>query len=177
MLPWREEPITWAHRRAEFDCGVVALNEYLVKYARQNHDAGGAKTFVAAPGDDPARVLGYYTLSPASLMFDRVPASVTRGLGRYEVPAFRLGRLAVDRRAQGLGLGGQLLLAAGARCLGVAAQVGGVTLAIDAKDQRAARWYQGYGALRLLDDPLTLVLPLKTIAQLIDGISTPQRNP
>jgi predicted N-acetyltransferase YhbS len=56
----------------------------------------------------------------------------------YEVPASRLGRLAVDRSVQGEGLGGQLLLAAGKRCLAVAEQVGGVALLIDAKSERTA---------------------------------------
>jgi len=64
---------------------------------------------------------------------------------------------------QGRGLGGELLLAAGQRALAVAEEVGGVALAIDAKD-RAARWYERFGAQRLLDDPLKLVLPLATIA-------------
>jgi hypothetical protein len=65
---------------------------------------------------------------------------------------------------QGQGLGGDLLLAAGARALAVAREVGGVALAIDAKDDRAATWYRRFGAMRLLDDPLKLVLPLETIA-------------
>jgi hypothetical protein len=56
-----------------------------------------------------------------------------------------------------------LFLAAGARALAVAQSVGGVALAIDAKDTRAAAWYERFGALRLLDDPLKLVLPLDTI--------------
>ena len=46
----------------------------------------------------------------------------------------------------------------------VSAEVGGVALAIDAKDDRAAAWYEGAGALRLLDSPRQLVLPLATIA-------------
>jgi hypothetical protein len=56
-------------------------------------------------------------------------------------------------------------MAAGARALGVAAEVGGTALAIDAKDDKAADWYEKRGALRLLDDPLKLVLPLATITQ------------
>jgi hypothetical protein len=59
-------------------------------------------------------------------------------------------------------------LAAGARALALAAEVGGVVLAIDAKDDRAADWYQLFGAVRLLDDPLKLVLPLSTIAAALD---------
>ena len=40
-----------------------------------------------------------------------------------------------------------------------AQEVGGVALLIDAKNDRAAEWYESYGAVRLLDAPLSLVLP------------------
>jgi len=79
------------------------------------------------------------------------------------VPGFRLGHLAVDRRWQGRGIGGQLLLAAGRRCLLASAEVGGVVLVIDAKNERVAGWYAGYGAVPLWDAPLSLLLPLATI--------------
>lgn len=161
---WREEALTRHHDRAGFDCGVIALNEYLRKYARQNHESGGAKTFVAAAVEAPTTVLGYYTIAPGAIDFADVPAAAKRGLGRYEVPVFRLGRLAVAVTDQGHGLGGALLMAAGQRALVVAEVVGGVALAIDAKDEAAARWYERFGALRLLDHPLALVLPLATIA-------------
>jgi GNAT superfamily N-acetyltransferase len=162
-LDWREEALTRHHNRADFDCGVSALNEYLRRYARQNHESGGAKTFVAVSPMTPAAVLGYYTISPGAMAFAKAPPSLTRKLGRYEVPVFRLGRLAVSLAAQGRGLGSDLFLAAGERALAVAREVGGVGLAIDAKDERAAAWYERFGALRLLDDPLKLVLPLDTI--------------
>jgi ribosomal protein S18 acetylase RimI-like enzyme len=74
-----------------------------------------------------------------------------------------LARLAVDRKLQGQGLGGQLLLAAGRRCLLAATEVGGVVLVIDAKNERVAGWYASYGAVPLLDAPLSLMLPLATI--------------
>ncbi len=162
-IGWREEALTRQHDRENFDCGVEALNEYLRRYARQNHESGGAKTFVAIAPEKPARILGYYTISPGAIAFSRTPETLTRKLGRYEVPVFRLGRLAVSATVQGKGLGGDLLLAAGERALAVAHEVGGVALAIDAKDQKAAVWYERFGAVRLLDDPLNLVLPLDII--------------
>ena len=69
-----------------------------------------------------------YSLSPASIDYARTPMLVKKGLARYDVPVFRLGRLAVDLTLQGQGLGGQLLLAAGRRCIRAAAEVGGVAL-------------------------------------------------
>jgi ribosomal protein S18 acetylase RimI-like enzyme len=74
-----------------------------------------------------------------------------------------LARLAVDRRLEGRGIGGQLLLAAGRRCLLASVEVGGVVLVIDAKNERVAEWYATYGAMPLLDAPLSLLLPLATI--------------
>ena len=161
--PWHEEPIAKRHKRDAFDCGDAALNEFLRRYARQAHDHGGSKTFLAVPDDDATRILGFYSLSPASVAFSRAPDVVKRGLARHDVPAFRLGRLAVDRSIQGQGLGGQLLLAAGRRCLRASQEVGGVALLIDAKNEAVAGWYASYGALQLLDTPLTLLLPLATI--------------
>lgn len=160
---WREEALSRHPDRVNFDCGVPALNEYLHKYARQNHESGGAKTFVAVVPNAPAVVLGYYSISPGAIAFARTPAAIAKRLGRYGVPVFRLGRLAVALSQQGRGLGADLLLAAGERTLAVAQEVGGVALAIDAKDERAAMWYERFGALRLLDDPLKLILPLETI--------------
>lgn len=166
-IEWREEAIARHHDRNGFDCGSAELNDYLRKYARQNHETGGAKTFIAVPPDEPARVLGYYSISPGAIEFARVPARLTKKLGRYEVPVFRLGRLGVSRSLQERGLGAELLLAAGVRALSVASQIGGVALAIDAKDERAAGWYERFGAARLLDDPLKLILPLAVIAETV----------
>jgi GNAT superfamily N-acetyltransferase len=166
-VDWREEPIGRDHDRKSFDCGSRELNEYLERYARQNHASGGAKTFVAVSPAAPARVLGYYSISPGAIAFARVPARLTRAVGRYDVPVFRLGRLAIDRPVQRQGLGADLLFAAGERALAVAAEVGGVALAIDAKDAKAAAWYERFGALQLLDDQLKLILPLALIAEAI----------
>ncbi len=163
-IAWEEAPIAGQHDRAAFDCGDADLNHYLRRYARQNHDSGGAKCFVAAPRDAPTRILGFYTLSPASLEYSRAPAMAKKGLARYDVPVFRLGRLAVDRSVHGRELGGALLLRAADRCIRVAQEVGGVALLIDAKNDRAARWYESYGALALGDAPLSLVLPLAVAA-------------
>jgi GNAT superfamily N-acetyltransferase len=175
LLDWREEPIGRHHDRKGFDCGSRDLNEYLSRYARQNHESGGAKTFVAVTPAKPTQVLGFYSICPGSVEFARVPSNLTKKLGHYEVPVYRLGRLAVDRTVQGQGLGGDLLLAAGERALSVAAAVGGVALAIDAKDERAVQWYERFGASPLLDDPRKLVLPLETIMHTLSAVPKRQR--
>jgi GNAT superfamily N-acetyltransferase len=174
VLPaWREEAIHDRHARRDFECGEAALNEYLARYARQNHRTGVSKTFVAVAQDDATRILGYYSLSAGELAFDRVPTEVTQRLPRYPLPVVRLARLAVARSLQGLGLGGQLLLSAGERALAVAEQAGVIALAIDAKDAATVAWYRRFGALPLLDAPRSLILPLRTIEQ---ALRTAQRR-
>jgi GNAT superfamily N-acetyltransferase len=162
VIAWHEEPVHKKHDRESFDCGEDPLNEFLRRYARKSHERGGAKTFLAIDDADET-ILGFYSLSPASVDYARRPEIVRLGLARHDVPGFRLARLAVDRRWQGQGIGGQLLLAAGRRCLLAAAEVGGVVLVIDAKNERVAAWYANYGAMPLLDAPLSLLLPLATI--------------
>ncbi|TAN21206.1 MAG: GNAT family N-acetyltransferase [Acidobacteria bacterium] len=166
MTPaWHEEPIARRHNRNAFDCGDTAMNDFLRRYARQSHDAGGAKTFLAIDDSDNQTILGFYSIAPACLAFADTPEVMRRGLGHHEVPGFRLARIATDVSVQGQGLGGQLLVAAAQRCLLAATQVGGVILLIDAKNDRAARWYASYGALPLQGRPLKLVLPLTTFLQ------------
>jgi GNAT superfamily N-acetyltransferase len=161
---WHEEPIGKKHHRKNFDCGQNELNVFLRDHARQSHERGGAKTFLAIDDRDGKTVHGYYSLTPASVEYARTPEALRRGLGRHEIGAFRLGRLAVSVTLQGQGLGGQLLMAAGRRCLRVAEEVGGTVMLIDAKNERVAAWYASYGALPLLDAPLTLLLPLEMVA-------------
>jgi GNAT superfamily N-acetyltransferase len=164
---WHEEPITKEHNRRDFDCGQQELNTFLQNHARQSHVRGAAKTFLAIGDCDGQSVYGYYSLSPASVEYARTPEIVRRGLGKYDIGAYRLGRLAVHRDLQGIGLGGQLLLAAGYRCLRVSEEVGGTVMLIDAKNDKVADWYASYGAIPLLDMPLTLLLPLNLVAAAI----------
>jgi GNAT superfamily N-acetyltransferase len=165
---WHEESISKRYNREAFDCGDVTLNDFLRRHARQTHDRGGAKTFVAVKNDDASLVLGFYSVSPASVEFSKTPDIVKRGLARHDVPVFRLCGLAVDKSMQGEGLGGHLLLSAGRRCLRASLEVGGVALLIDAKDESVARWYAGYGALPLLDTPLSLLRPMATIRMALE---------
>ncbi len=160
---WHEEPIAKKHHRDAFDCGEPALNDFLRNHARQSHEAGGAKTFLSISDEDSAAILGFYSLSPASVEYARTPEIMKRKLAWHDVPVFRLARLAVHCDMQGQGMGGQLLLSAGRRCILAATEVGGVAMLIDAKNDRVGAWYKSYGALPIDDAPLSLLFPLATM--------------
>ncbi|TPI19538.1 GNAT family N-acetyltransferase [Mesorhizobium sp. B4-1-1] len=163
---WQEEPIAKSHDRASFDCGDVQMNDFLRRFARQSHEQNASKTFCAVDSSAARnRILGFYTIAPSAVAHELVPTTMIKGLARHEVSGFKLARLATDLTVAGHGLGGQLLAAAALRCLRVATESGGLLLIIDAKSERAANWYRGYGAESLTGAPLTLVIPLATFAE------------
>jgi len=71
-----------------------------------------------------------------------------------------MGRLAVDRKAQGRGLGKYLLVDAMKRVQNAATSVGTYALLADAKGDTAKAFYKKYGSLELVDLPLSLFLPV-----------------
>jgi len=156
-------PLTKAHDRAAFDCGVDGLNSYLHRSARQSQDRDIGRTCVALEVGQ-TRVWGYYTLSSASVGFEEYPENV--GLPHYPIPAVLLARLAVDKRLQGQGIGRDLLVHA----LGVARRhadsVGAAIVIVEAIDEAAQAFYEKYG-FRLLNKPgRHLYLTMKQIRQM-----------
>ena len=114
---WHEEPISKKHDRKSFVCGDPAMNDFFERYARQSHESGAAKTFLAIDNADNKSILGFYSLAPGALAYADTPEMVRRGLARRDVPGFPLARLATNLRWQSQGIGGQLLAAAVRRCL------------------------------------------------------------
>ncbi len=111
-------------------------------------------------------MLGYYSLAPTSANYEQTPDSARRGLPRPAVPGFRLGRLATDRYQHGAGFAHSCCRSGPAMHQG-AGEVGSVALFIDAKTERAAKWYEDRGAERLTGIPegfpIPMVIPLKSL--------------
>jgi GNAT superfamily N-acetyltransferase len=166
-MTWRILALNRDHNRAEFGCGEPALDEYLAKFARQNHESGVARTFVAVHEGEPARILGYYSLAAGSINRANLPPSASR-FPKFPLPVARLARLAVDHTQQGKGLGDRLLFDAMSRCLRAAEDVGIAAVIIDAKHERAKAFYSRYEFDALPDQPLTLWLPLPVLRKLFD---------
>jgi len=165
----RIEPLAKSHDRSHFTCGEPALDEYLARFARQNHESGVAKTFVAVGGNDPRQVLGYYSISAGAIDRDNLPARAAKRFPSFPVPVARLARLAVDQKFQGRGLGEDLLLDALHRVLRAAGDIGIVAILLEAKHEKAKRFYARYEFESLPDQPLTLWLPMAAIAKLFPG--------
>ena len=154
------------HDRGGFDCGVEALNRYLQQIARQHIAKGISKTFVMVEehAAAPKPVLGIFTISLCQVLGQQVPAKWSKKLPE-QIPAMRLGRLAVARTRHGAGYGKALLVEALHRIARVADLAGGIGLFVDAKDEAAAAFYARFGFEPTPSSPLTLFMPTETIRQ------------
>ena len=155
-------PLGPEHDRSAFSCGEPALDDYLRRRATQDIRRQVARAFVAldlAPG----AIAGYYTLSAASFAREQLPEAVARRLPRYPVPAAILGRLAVDQRYQGRGLGELMLADAIKRVLRASDTLAVHAIIVDAKNDRAKAFYERYGFVAFVDAPNRLYLPLDTV--------------
>jgi predicted N-acetyltransferase YhbS len=154
-------PISKGLQKAPFDCGYSDLNTYFKHYALKNDELSIGKTFVAI--DDSGVVTGYITLSNAQIEANALPEAQRKKLPRYPIPAFRIGKLVVDIRFQGKGIGSWLLRMALKKALDVSASVGIYAILVDAIDESAKNFYLKYGFIPLLEHPLSLFLPLPTV--------------
>jgi GNAT superfamily N-acetyltransferase len=162
MDDWRVERLDASHRRGEFCCGKAPLDEFLRTLVTQYERRKLGRTYVAVLGGDQ-RVGGYYTLASGAVPFQHLPAAAAKKLPKHPVPVILLGRLAVDRAAQGKGLGAYLLMDALKRCLAVSAELGVHAVEVRAIDQEARAFYLKYGFVPLPDSELHLYLPMKTV--------------
>ncbi len=162
-MSWRCVPLSSAHDRKTFACGVAELDEYFRKRAGQDQKRGFASVYVAESetGKKDA-VCGYYTLSAAGVLLENLPEAPRAKMPRYpSIPAVRLGRLAVSLDCRGRGLGEYLLIDAIRRSLSAA--VGWTLFVVDAKDESARCFYLHFGFTPLPKEERMLYLRRKDI--------------
>jgi len=148
------EPLTTRHDRTLFACKVPALDRYLREIAMQDV----RRRFVAT-GLDDGLIRGFFTLAATGLSLKDLPQDAAKGLPRYPVvPAVLIGRLAVDQRYHGRGLGAALLGDAFMRAARSEPAVH--TMLVDAKDEQAAAFYRRHGFRPLASNSMSLFLPL-----------------
>lgn len=162
---FRFEPLG-SHQRDTFSCGAESLDRYFRQQAGQDLRRNLAVPYVLV--DTSADVVaGYYTLSNLSIVPASILQSMAARVGRYQaIPAILLGRLAVDQRYQGQGLGKMLLMDALFRALEISFRTGAWAVVVDAIDDSARAFYERYGFIRVVDDEYRLFLPIQTIKQL-----------
>ena len=136
------QTLSAAHHKDAFDCGKLALNDWLVRRALQAQASGSAKVYVIPDGD---RVAGYFALTVGQV--DDLDASqrARKGMGGYPIPVVLLARMAVASQDQGQGIGAGMLVDSIRRTLAVAEQVGVRALMTHPVDEDAGRFYRRFG--------------------------------
>lgn len=150
-------PISAEYDCSQFDCGEQVLNDWLRRHALRSEGAS-ARTYVVK---DRGCVGGYYCLATGAIARASVPRKIRHGLPD-PVPVMVLGRLAVDKRHQGRGMGGGLLKDALLRTIQVSEQVGVRALLVHALDDGAREFYVAYGFREFPLGSRTLFLPLES---------------
>lgn len=133
-----------------------------------NDAAGIGRAYVLRRADDGdgalPEVLGFYTLSMALAESAAVSEVLKKKLPKYPMPVAPIGRLAIDRRAQGRRLGEELLIDALRRVVAAANIVGCMGILVDAKDEDAERFYTKYDFTTVTVEawPRRMFLPIGT---------------
>ena len=151
------EPLGPQHRLEGFDCGKPALNDWLLRHARQAQGSGSAKTFVVVDDD---RVAGYFSLTVGQIDTLDAPERIRKGMGQYPLPVVILARLAVSTTDQGRGIGIGLLQEAIRRTMLIAEHAGIRARLTHPIDEDATRFYTRFGfiASPLREQQLLLLL-------------------
>lgn len=159
------EALSKEHDRGSFCSGNGALDSYLRTQARQDQKKSAAVTFVMT--NDEITIAGFYTLSQHSVALRDFPPEITKKLPNYpSVPATLIGRLAVDKGFQGMGLGELLLMDALNRCLAASVQVASAAVVVDPKPDREG-FYEKYGFIELPGHKGRMFLPMQTVYRLV----------
>jgi predicted GNAT family N-acyltransferase len=160
------EPLGKHQNRTGFSCGIDELDVYLHRYAGQDQRKQVAAVFLLVP-EDRSAIAGYYTLSATGIRHETLPDELARKLPDYPViPATLLGRLAVDHKFHGQGLGETLLLDALFRSLQHSREIASMAVIVDAVNHKAKSFYEHYGFQSFPDTDDKLFLPMKKIQKL-----------
>src|SRR5664280_76495 len=165
-MAFRFEPLTKAHDRTSFRCGIAPLDVYLQQLARKDVERRVTAAFVMVDDAAPATIVGYYTLSAFAVEIGELPGLLQKKLPRYpRLPATLLGRLARDERFPGMGH--LLLMDALARAYRQSAQVASLAVVADAKNDAALSFYCNFGFALLGHSANRIFLAMGTVEQLV----------
>ncbi|MCD2174471.1 GNAT family N-acetyltransferase [Rhizobium sp. C4] len=161
------EPLTAAHMLDGFQSGEPVLDEWLIKRARANAALGASRTFVCLSSGATV-VAGYYALSMGQVLNRDATGAMRRNMPQH-IPAVILGRLAVDLRFQGHGLGTALLKDAVLRSLRAINEVSARLIVVHAISPAAEAFYRRHGFVRLPVETPTYALDLVKFAGEVGG--------
>lgn len=151
-------PLTSRHDLEDFQSGEETLDTWLRERAIDNMTMGASRTYVICPSGS-RKVIGYYAICMGQIFNQEVIGSMRRNMPR-QIPAVILGRLAIDKKWQGRGLGKALLQDAVQRASRASQEVSARLLVVHAISAEAEAFYSHHGFVRLPTETPTYALDL-----------------
>lgn len=156
------------HKAKAFDCGKAMLDNYIHHQASQDVKRKLSVCFVWED-TETGLIQGYYTLANNSILLNTIPEKWRKKLPKSytSIPATLLGRLAVDKRFQGKGIGRILLVDALKKSYEVSEEIGSFAVVVDPLDDEAEKFYEKYGFIKLPDSG-KMFIAMKTLKELFE---------
>lgn len=130
------------HDRSGFDSGEPALDEWLRRYAGQNRRRDTAATWVVSTPE--GEVVAYASIAMTAIDRSAAPSELAKR-APDPVPALLVGRLAVDQRHAGLGVGTALVAHVLATAIDLNEKAACRAVVVTAINARARAWWERLG--------------------------------
>jgi len=151
------------HDLAGFHSGEDSLDRWLARRARANQVSGASRTYVVC---HDKRVIGYYALASGVVAVEAAPGRFRRNMPN-PIPVAVLARLAVDENCQGHGIGRALFRDAAHRVAHAADAIGIRGIVVHAISENARSFYSALGFTPSPQDPMTLMVTLSDIRDVL----------
>lgn len=149
------------HNRKDFDCGNIALNNYLKLTASQQSNKDNARTYVLEDENKVGRIVGFYTLTIINIDINSFPKNLQKK-HLHNTSVALIARLAVDKNFSKQGVGSWLLVDALKKLLNASDLIGFPLVVVDAKDG-IAPFYEQFGFRRFNDEKNKLFISIANI--------------
>lgn len=160
------EKLKSSHERKSFDCGIETLNAYIQRQATQDERRHISVTYILYD-EQESKVAGFYTLSSTTIESKYLSDEITRKLPGYPlIPATLIGRLAIDKYTQGMGLGEIVLMDALHRSYESSKTIASFAVVVEAINKEAVKFYKKYGFINFNTHEKLLYMAMKTIKNL-----------
>ena len=165
------------HDRADFNCGVGRLNNYLKLNAKNQQKDELTRVYVCSEEGSP-RILGYHSINVGMMNVDQLQRR-PRGTPHHgEIPVLFLGQVAVDQGRRGKGFGSVLMHHVFQKACVIADAAGCHAIILDvisdggeAEFVRRKSWYKSFGFAAFASNPARMFLAIKQVRAAVQASS------
>ena len=160
------------HQHHAFDCGVGRLNNFLKLTAKKQQKDDMARVYVIVEDGD-ASILGYHAINVGVMDVTELPKKPRGTPSHNQIPVLFLGQVAVDKTAQGLGIGSLLMHHVFEKAVAIANEAGCHAILLDVVSDggdgefaRRKSWYEDFGFQSFASKPARMFMTIEQARQI-----------